>query len=68
MIPVAAANSREELAGRAVDTLRQAAAAGYVNLANFQTDTDLDALRDRQDFRDFLLDLAMPANPFAATR
>ena len=67
-IPVAEANSREELAHRAVEALRQAAAAGYVNLANFKTDTDLDALRDRRDFRDFLLDLAMPAKPFATTR
>jgi hypothetical protein len=30
-----------------------------------QADTDLDPLRDREDFRLLMLDLAMPSDPFA---
>jgi hypothetical protein len=50
---------------RALEALRQARAAGYSTLAGIQSDHDLDALRDRPDFRGFLLDMAFPADPFA---
>jgi hypothetical protein len=30
-----------------------------------RTDTDLDSLRARDDFRVLMMDLAMPAEPFA---
>jgi hypothetical protein len=52
-------------ADRAMHWLRVALAAGYRNLANMRTDTDLDPLRGREDFRLLMLDLAMPADPFA---
>jgi hypothetical protein len=55
-------------ADRAMDTLRRAVAAGYGALAHMQADTDLDPLRDRDDFRLLMMDLAMPADPFAAAR
>jgi serine/threonine-protein kinase len=66
MIPVSPPAGREALAGRALDALRQARASGYANLASMKADTDLDALRDRPDFRNVLLDMAVPADPFAA--
>jgi hypothetical protein len=53
---------------RAMDTLRRAVAAGFHNRGHMQTDTDLDPLRDREDFRLLMLDLAMPADPFARDR
>jgi hypothetical protein len=54
------------LAARALEALRQACAAGYANLTSFQTDTDLDPLRGRDEFRLLMMDLAIPAEPFAA--
>ena len=57
--------SRDELARRAVEALRRALADGYSTFELVRGDHDLDALRDRRDFRDYLLDLAFPAEPFA---
>ena len=34
----------------------------------FQNESALDPLRDRTDFRLLMMDLAMPAEPFAAAR
>jgi hypothetical protein len=51
-----------------VDTLRRAVAAGYRDYAHMQTDADLDPLRSRRDFQLLMMDLAMPADPFAAAR
>jgi hypothetical protein len=50
---------------RAVDWLRQAVDAGYRKLAVLRTDHDLDPLRSRDDFQLPMMDLAMPAEPFA---
>jgi tetratricopeptide (TPR) repeat protein/tRNA A-37 threonylcarbamoyl transferase component Bud32 len=50
---------------RAMAALRAAVAAGYRDLAKLRTDSDLAKLRDRDDFRELLLDLAMPADPFS---
>jgi hypothetical protein len=41
-------------ADRAMALLRQATAAGYKDVANLETDKDLDALRDRADFQKLL--------------
>jgi hypothetical protein len=38
---------------------------GYRNLAAFRDDTTLGPLHHRDDFRLLLMDLAMPAEPFA---
>jgi serine/threonine-protein kinase len=59
-----ATESRTE-ADRAMDTLRRAVALRAGVLARMRTDTDLDPLRDREDFRALMMDLAMPAEPFA---
>jgi tetratricopeptide (TPR) repeat protein len=55
-------------AERAIAQLRRAVAAGYGNLAELRTETALDPLRSRPDFRLLMLDLAMPADPFARGR
>jgi len=46
-----AALQADDQADRAVAWLRKAIAAGYNNVANMKRDTDLDALRDRADFK-----------------
>jgi serine/threonine protein kinase len=51
--PEAAKASRAE-ADRAMAWLEQAVAAGYDNLALMKKDSDLDALRDREDYRKLL--------------
>jgi hypothetical protein len=55
------------LVGRAVDQLRKAKNSGS-HLSVATADTDLDPLRDQPEFRLLLLDLTMPADPFAAAR
>jgi serine/threonine-protein kinase len=62
-----AAEGRAE-ADRAMESLRQAVAAGYRNLTVMRTDSDLDPLRSRDDFQALMMDLAMPEDPFAAAR
>ena len=52
-------------AEQAMQGLRQAVAAGYHNLGELRTDTNLDSLRSHADFRLLLMDVAMPADPFA---
>jgi eukaryotic-like serine/threonine-protein kinase len=46
--------------------LRKAVAAGWREVASAQADADLDSIRTRADFQNLLMDLAIPANPFAA--
>ena len=38
-------------ADKAMDALRRAVAGGYLNITGFPTNTDLDALRQREDFQ-----------------
>ena len=52
------------LTDRAIDALRRAAATGYRDLAAYRYEPALAHLRDRDDFRVLLLDLAFPADPF----
>ncbi len=54
-VPKAA--DRAKQAGLAMEWLRQAVAAGYQDLAQFKRDTDLDPLRDREDFKVLLAGL-----------
>jgi hypothetical protein len=56
------------LADRAMDDLRQAIAAGYRSPAVYRHELALDQLRGRDDFQLLMMDLAMPAAPFAAAR
>jgi hypothetical protein len=53
-----------EYADRAMELLRRAIATGYANVALIRRDLDLDPLRTRRDFRELLLDLSFPAEPF----
>ncbi len=52
-------------AGLAVAALRRAVALGYRRLDLFRTDPDLESLRGRADFRELVMDIAFPDNPFA---
>ena len=63
---VSAAEGRLE-ADRAMHWLRAAIAAGFRDYAHMRTDADLDPLRPRPDFGLLMLDVAFPAEPFAAT-
>jgi serine/threonine-protein kinase len=57
---------RAGYAARAVEELRRAAAARYSSPARFRTDPNLDPLRSRADFRELLMDVDFPAEPFDA--
>ena len=57
---------REEQAGRSMEWLRRAAALGYGNRNHLQIESALDPLRSRDDLRLLMMDLAMPAEPFAS--
>jgi serine/threonine protein kinase len=61
---ITAAEGKAE-AERAMHILRQAVAAGYRDLTWMRIDGGLDPLRSRHDFQALLMDLAMPADPFA---
>ena len=50
---------------KAVAALSQAIALGFRDLNWMNSDSDLDPLRSRPDFRLLMMDLAMPADPFA---
>jgi serine/threonine-protein kinase len=53
----------ERYAGRAVTVLRQAVAKGYTNIEQMKRDTDLDPLRQRDDFKKLLQELGAKKNP-----
>ena len=48
--------------------LTKAVAAGFANFALLNEDSDLDALRDRADFRKLLADVEAKASPVAKAR
>jgi eukaryotic-like serine/threonine-protein kinase len=56
------------LADQAMTDLRQAAAGGWRNPAAYRYEPALGPLRDREDFKLLMMDLAMPAKPFATAR
>ena len=45
--------------------LRKAVGMGYRNADAFRTEDALDPLRDRENFRALVMDLAFPSEPFA---
>jgi tetratricopeptide (TPR) repeat protein len=55
--------TREKYAARAVELLRQAIAKGYKDVAHMKKDTDLDALRPRDDFKKLVADLEAATQP-----
>jgi serine/threonine-protein kinase len=57
-----------EGAEKAMAALRQAASMGYRNPDAYRTEDALDPLRGRPDFQLLIMDLAMPADPFAPAR
>ena len=61
---VSAAEASSE-ADAAMALLHKAVGMGYRNADAFRTEDALDPLRDRADFRLLMMDLAMPADPFA---
>jgi tetratricopeptide (TPR) repeat protein len=52
-------------ADKAMVLLRQAVTLGYRNPSAYRTESALDSLRNRPDFRVLVMDLAFPAEPFA---
>jgi eukaryotic-like serine/threonine-protein kinase len=55
----------EEQAARAMGSLHRAVAMGYRSPDIYRVEDALDPLRGRPDFRSLMMDLAMPADPFA---
>jgi eukaryotic-like serine/threonine-protein kinase len=60
-----AADGRAE-ADRAIETLRRSVAAGWSRAAHMRVDSDLDPIRSRPGFQLLMMDLTMPAHPFAS--
>jgi serine/threonine-protein kinase len=58
------ASDRAGYAARAVEEVRRAIAARYDSPARFRTDPNFDPLRSRADFRELLMDVGFPAEPF----
>jgi serine/threonine protein kinase len=57
----AEAAERERYVEKAIETLSRAIAGGYKDVANIRSDTDLDALRDREDFKKLMAKLGAEA-------
>jgi tetratricopeptide (TPR) repeat protein len=68
-VPLAGADDRagqaaqDRYAAWAIDALRKAIAAGFRDFAHMKVDTDLDPLRNRDDFQLLMMDFNFPANP-----
>ena len=54
------ADKKQEYADRAMELLQKAVQAGYKNASLMAKDTDLDPLRDREDFKKLLASLPAP--------
>jgi serine/threonine protein kinase/tetratricopeptide (TPR) repeat protein len=54
-------------AARAMEWLSRTVANGYRDAKTLRVEAALDSLRDRPDFRLLMMDLTMPADPFATT-
>ena len=62
-----AASEREPRARRAIAALRRAALSRPGGVDRLRRDPVLDPLRSRADFREMILDLSFPADPFHAS-
>jgi tetratricopeptide (TPR) repeat protein/tRNA A-37 threonylcarbamoyl transferase component Bud32 len=58
--------AREGERDLAMALLGRAAGLGYRDSDRYRAETSLDSLRERDDFRLLMMDLAMPAEPFAS--
>jgi len=66
-VPLVSGEQRQALAAEAVLRLKEAVAAGWNDAGKTNSDPDLIALRDREDFRKLLAELfdrGFPADPF----
>ena len=61
------AAEKEHEAAEAIRALTRATALGFRNLVEWRTNSALDPLRSREDFRLLTLDVAFPPEPFAST-
>ena len=61
------ADKKQEYADRAMELLQKAVKAGYKDAAHMKTDTDLDPLRGRDDFKKLLAELSAksPVKPMS---
>jgi len=59
---IAKAEDRSKQADLAMDWLQQAVAAGYKDVAHMKKDTDLDPLREREDFKKLMAELEAKAD------
>ena len=50
-------SSPDTLANKSIELLKQSVAVGYSNVAHVKKDKDLDALRDREDFKKLMAEL-----------
>jgi hypothetical protein len=57
------ADEKQEFAERAMDLLQKPVNAGWNDAARTATDTDLDPLRGREDYKKLIEDLAKKRNP-----
>jgi tetratricopeptide (TPR) repeat protein len=57
------ARQQMQYAGRAMELLKKALAAGFTDAAHLKQDTDLAALRDRTDFQQLVTELEKKATP-----
>jgi hypothetical protein len=67
-VPLVPGDQKQVLAAEAVQWLREAIAAGWHDAVHTSRDSDLDPLRDRDDFRRLLAELFdrdFPTDPFA---
>jgi hypothetical protein len=67
-VPLVPGDQKQVLAAEAVQWLREAIAAGWHDAVHTSRDSDLDPLRDRDDFRRLLAELfdrGFPTDPFA---
>ena len=62
-LPAADRALHEKYAARAVVLLREAVQAGYKNVAHIKRDSDLDPLRQREDFQKLLAELQGSEEP-----
>jgi tetratricopeptide (TPR) repeat protein len=61
----AAVERRRRDADRALTTLRRVIAMGFADASMLKSDPDLSSIRSRPEFQMLMLDLSMPADPFA---